>query len=632
MVLHNHITIALDSMKGMDEPLRKKLKIEEKDVEHELDLLQEHLLKNCLCSLPENILQQSFWQCDTGDVLWSSLRSDWGRDQILMLLTSIQLVFDITIRQNVKSGYICRRIVDLCNTLIDDKNNLIDYFLELADDTDQFISFSTSRALSSYILVKKSQIDQRLLNELRDSLVMCSRPRKLLFSLEVLNRVIEWKKHSDHILEDNRPEDDKPVSGCHALKITDSEESSEESLEDEPDESSDENSKEDSDGSGEQYSCKIFIDSLKSKWPEIVNRFHELILTDSHAYSSCIIRFLNLWESIISVKANLSVIDTAPFYSNLDNYVTLLSPQTSAVPSPLIPSIIWKHILNLFNEVLCYGSTLALQGTLAEEPCSLAHLIVRSVKNRQRPLLSMVPYREGSGNFGGDATEGDRVLLKKVVLLILKAIAVTVKETRYDSSSDSSSGSDMDETYADMVVIKRSIKEVLKQLDNFIKTLLPFHPETRLAQWVVQMFTDQDDYLMESMICCLDVFTGLCCRNNGRYDDNALVDLSHILNPNVTFLQFLQTVSFSSNVLLDFLISNETCFLFYFLRYLKYASRNWEEFVYSCGYQIEDVMNVLIRLRLTIERLHNKKQFPYDPKPLLKYLRGCEHFYEQTIY
>lgn len=55
-------------------------------------------------------------------------------------------------------------------------------------------------------------------------------------------------------------------------------------------------------------------------------------------------------------------------------------------------------------------------------------------------------------------------------------------------------------------------------------------------------------------------------------------------NPHCIFLFFLKSVGFDSTVLLDFLISSETCFLEYFVRYLKLLQKDWDEFFTICKY------------------------------------------------
>lgn len=53
-------------------------------------------------------------------------------------------------------------------------------------------------------------------------------------------------------------------------------------------------------------------------------------------------------------------------------------------------------------------------------------------------------------------------------------------------------------------------------------------------------------------------------------------------NPHCIFLFFLKNVGFDSSVLLDFLISSETCFLEYFVRYLKLLQKEWNIFLTIC--------------------------------------------------
>lgn len=53
-------------------------------------------------------------------------------------------------------------------------------------------------------------------------------------------------------------------------------------------------------------------------------------------------------------------------------------------------------------------------------------------------------------------------------------------------------------------------------------------------------------------------------------------------NPHCHFLFLLQSISFNHSLLLDFLISTETCFLEYFVRYLKYLRTDWQGFTAAC--------------------------------------------------
>lgn len=54
-------------------------------------------------------------------------------------------------------------------------------------------------------------------------------------------------------------------------------------------------------------------------------------------------------------------------------------------------------------------------------------------------------------------------------------------------------------------------------------------------------------------------------------------------NPHCHFLVLLQSISFDHSILLDFLISTETCFLEYFVRYLRFLRTDWRGFTAACG-------------------------------------------------
>ena len=221
----------------------------------------------------------------------------------------------------------------------------------------------------------------------------------------------------------------------------------------------------------------------------------------------------------------------------------------------------------------------------------------------------------------------DKTLLQKMVLLVLKSVAVTVKEIRSDSSDSSIDSSDY-EAFQDMVLIERSIRDVMKKLESFMKNTLEFHPESHFSKILIHLFEDQDDYLIEAMVCTLDVTVGISFRNN------AFPELVNMLSPVLTFLEFLRTISNSADLLLDLLVSNETCFLLYLLRFLKYVRFNWSLFTASCRNSdtgvncLDDTMSVLIRLRLQISRLVSRSLYPYDISPVLRLLESCESMYE----
>ncbi|XP_054737293.1 protein lines isoform X1 [Anastrepha obliqua] len=478
-------------------------------------------------------------------------------------------------------------------------------------------------------------------------------------------------------INDTQPITSNPVansllsSGCHIITLTDSE------------------------SFDTSHLKGVTIKILENKWPALVKNMSALIVNHMHIDHAehCILNFLQLWENIISVKANLSVVETRPFYAQLDKFELLLQQQQ-------LSCTVYKQLLCLFNEALCYGSTLALQDMLPVETCRLAQRIVRHVKEarildslpRRQPenMVSFLGFKRAAviytedgpqtgtsercmtqmhtsspqprgGNCSSAATvstptnqqlsnydqslnstviisngpiepdanviEMDKTILQKMVLLVLKSVAVTVKEIRSDSSDSSIDSHDCD-AYQDMVLIERSIRDVLRKLESFIKHKLEFHPECHFSKILIHLFDDQDDHLIEAMVCTLDVTAGISFRNN------AFPELVSMLNPVYTFLEFLKMISNSSDLLLDLLVSNETCFLLYLLRFLKYIRANWDMFLRSCHDfgmgtpTLDEAMSVLIRLRLHISRLVARQLYPYDISPVLRLLESCESLYE----
>ncbi|XP_026468626.1 protein lines isoform X2 [Ctenocephalides felis] len=565
----------------------------------ELYLFQINLTKQCLCFVTEKTLRKPFeghYTLDENGTVQNTILSKWPTTNILQFLSNVQLLFDVYLKQNTK-GVICARVMDLCDAIIRNEHNLIEEVINLGDIDNKYVSFLASRVLSSFLIIAKDNMDVQWLQKIVEALFMFERldflaVRKIIFSLEIIKRVVEWKDIDQHPLDDSASSIE--MTNCHSVELKDSE-------------------------SFDTTHIKcLAIKTLENKWPDLVNNIRSLLIQhmDIKNAENCVLTFLSLWENIISVKANLSVIETRPFYAHLENFVVILNPSLS--------SIVYKQLLSLFNEVLCYGSTLALQDMLPEETCSLAHLIVRYVKDFR--ILDGLPLKLVENSVGFPINTIDRTLLQKMVLLVLKSVAVTVKETRSDTSDSSIDSADFD-VFQDMQLIERSIRDVLKKLEVFIKNTLDFHPESSFSKILVHLFNDQDDYLIEAMVCTLDTTVGILYRNA------VFPDLATMLNPVSFFIEFLNIVSHDPDILLDYLVNNETCFLLYLLRFLKYVRRNWSKFVMTCHEHnnqngLDETMSVLIRLRLQIARLVSRSLFPYNISPVLRLLEVCESLYE----
>ncbi|XP_065728311.1 protein Lines homolog 1 isoform X2 [Phocoena phocoena] len=88
-------------------------------------------------------------------------------------------------------------------------------------------------------------------------------------------------------------------------------------------------------------------------------------------------------------------------------------------------------------------------------------------------------------------------------------------------------------------------------------------------------------------------------------------------NPHCIFLFFLKNIGFDSTVLLDFLISSETCFLEYFVRYLKLLQKDWDNFFTICKYfditESKDNVNICCCISSLVQ---DRSSNQTEPSPL----------------
>lgn len=684
----------------------------------ELRTLQDSLVGQCLCRFDESVVKGLFDR--------QLNIASWPLTCSLTYLSIMQLMFEVYLKQNHK-GTICSRLMQACDIFVRNRHDWITEVVELGDHKSKFITFVASRVLATFLIVSKDTVDENWLQQIAENIYLFDRinritVQKINFSLDVIKRIVEWKDVEQHPLEDSSTsgtvQGDNPFrssvgystntdapSSSHSSSLNNAfsnlqtHSSPSTSLEnDRPQQfklhepvlklpSDEQRGMEDSESpelpqsrmervnesgcvtvvltDSESFDTShikcLTIKTLEHHWPVLVKNMKLLLLRYLNLANAenCILTFFSLWENIISVKANLSVIDTKPFYADLQSFVDLLR-------NTMLPSLIYTQLLTLFNEVLCYGSTLALQDILPEEICCLAHSIVRFVKDFRllndvrvqnsrsgfgflghecqvirdyslgpevAPMSSSIQlvdqsYGEDENESSQSGNEVDKTMLQRMSLLVLKSVAVTVKEMRCDSSDSSIDSSDYN-AIQDMQIVERSIRDVLKKLDVFIRNSLEFHPETPFTKMLIHLFSEQDDYLIESMVCTLDITVGIVYRNS------MYPDLIPMLNPISSFIEFLKVVSHDSEVLLDYLVSNETCFLLYLLRFLKYVRRHWPKFLETCQQTdsgsnrgLDDTMRVLIRLRLQISRLVSKSLFPYNISPVLRLLEVCESLYE----
>ncbi|XP_041841687.1 protein Lines homolog 1 [Melanotaenia boesemani] len=208
---------------------------------------------------------------------------------------------------------------------------------------------------------------------------------------------------------------------------------------------------------------------------------------------------------------------------------------------------------------------------LSSGVCALARCVLANVAENWLQTIHM----EQDCSFGGTGSirgfEGrtpDDVVLRAISLILLKSIQVQIQQT------GAADGVDRARTYWTGL---QSLWDFLRRSDASLRDLP--HP----CFWISQLFGEQDDDLMEAASTCLSVF--LTFRQSSELDDGIVLEAacSSGCNPHCHFILLLQSFSFDHSILLDFLISMETCFLEYFVCYLKFLREDWQGFFAACG-------------------------------------------------
>uniref|UniRef100_A0A3Q1FLI0 Lines homolog 1 n=1 Tax=Acanthochromis polyacanthus TaxID=80966 RepID=A0A3Q1FLI0_9TELE len=202
----------------------------------------------------------------------------------------------------------------------------------------------------------------------------------------------------------------------------------------------------------------------------------------------------------------------------------------------------------------------------------LAQSVLTAVDNNWLHSVQVEPAAFFGGTrhtkmMGDEGQKPDCVMLRAVSLILLKSIELHI-QTAGAKGVDSAT-----EVYGYLQRLWGFLKRYCTQLTEV----------THLCCWISLLFGEQDDDMMEAAKAALSIF--LNHRLRSGLDDGAAFAAACAsgCNPHCHFVLLLQSISFDHSILLDFLISVETCFLEYVLRYLKYLRDNWQSFIAACG-------------------------------------------------
>ncbi|XP_028922616.1 protein Lines homolog 1 [Ornithorhynchus anatinus] len=195
--------------------------------------------------------------------------------------------------------------------------------------------------------------------------------------------------------------------------------------------------------------------------------------------------------------------------------------------------------------------------------------------------LKQLPFIGKPSHFGGseDGTESnspvgpDQGILRASSLAVLKSLELKIQ----NCSSAKEMKVDLQRFTSELLTFLKDHRQPSPQFS--------FHP----CEWVSRVFIEQDDDMLEAAKALLSIY--LKFTRLWREDPIELIQEREIwnlqthengYNPHCIFLFLLKNIGFDATVLLDFLISSETCFLEYFVKYLKLLQEDWAHFLIIC--------------------------------------------------
>ncbi|XP_059768600.1 protein Lines homolog 1 isoform X2 [Balaenoptera ricei] len=168
--------------------------------------------------------------------------------------------------------------------------------------------------------------------------------------------------------------------------------------------------------------------------------------------------------------------------------------------------------------------------------------------------------------------------------------------------------------------LQRFMSELLTFLKPHLQPSLQSH---NLCEWLSRVFIEQDDDMLEAAKTAMGIYLKLTreCEATESLTQEKEMWNHHThengYNPHCIFLFLLKNIGFDSTVLLDFLISSETCFLEYFVRYLKLLQKDWDNFFTICKYfditESKDNINICCCISSLVQ---DRSSNQTEPSPL----------------
>lgn len=273
-----------------------------------------------------------------------------------------------------------------------------------------------------------------------------------------------------------------------------------------------------------------------------------------------------------------------------------------------------KCLLCKMGEDVCQGSVPAFMPPdhhFDVDMLALADAVLQAV---DLGLLRTLSVHGKPSCFGGDEVQPgcehvpgpDHVMLRAASLLIIRSLEIKFQNC------------------ASAKEMKVDLQRFMFELLTFLKPhLQPSLRSYNLCEWLPRVFIEQDDDMLEAAKASMGVYLKLTreCEATESLTQEKEMWNHHThengYNPHCIFLFLLKNIGFDSTVLLDFLISSETCFLEYFVRYLKLLQKDWDNFFTICKYfdvaESKDNINICYH---TFSLVQDRSSNQREPSPL----------------
>lgn len=242
-----------------------------------------------------------------------------------------------------------------------------------------------------------------------------------------------------------------------------------------------------------------------------------------------------------------------------------------------------KCVLYKSQEDAVSGSQFLQNPYLKEDMLALSNAVLQVVNLtwlNEIPLGEKASYFGSSEALSGDNSQSgsDQTVLRALSLAVLKALEFKCQ--------NSATEAEIKEHF------QSSMSHLLTFWRNHTKCSQHSHPVAHHCEWLSLVFIEQDDDMWEAAKALLLIYLKIdrlrhdAADNLSWEEEESWNFHTHAsgYNPHCILLFFLEKITFDSSVLLDFLISSETCFLEYLVRYLKLLREDWHRFVNVCNH------------------------------------------------